>query len=265
MSNPELTKFDNWLKLQGKAKNTRLSYCQRVNDFVSHVTELSQDNIDTYFLSLQDKFKNKTVNCYKDAISSYLSWKQLELTTPPSLKEPKTIPDAITLEEFEKQVKHLQNQLDEKQDKIKAIFYLLFYSGLRPSEIVALKRKDIDLENHQGKVYRQKTGDEFIFLFNDKVKQLLKIYFLIEEEKKNAFNTNTRAIGRMCEKIKKHFPSFNLRPYLFRHSSATHLLDEKFNLLEIQEFLGHKNSRSTEKYLKITKERIKQKYLERIK
>jgi len=52
---------------------------------------------------------------------------------------------------------------------------------------------------------------------------------------------------------------------LFRHSAATRLLKEGFNLLDIQSFLGHKSFRSTERYLKFNKEDLKKKYLEKIK
>jgi integrase len=260
-----MNEFNDWLKVNGRAKNTRRGYCQRIEDFLKFVgDDISKETIERFLLSLQDKRANKTINCYRNAISAYLKFKKLEVEVPDKLKEPFKIPDAITIEQFEKQVIPVVKKSFKIPEKVCAIFYLLFYSGLRPSELVALKRRDIDLQNLQGKAFRQKTNGDDIFMFPEKVRDIMKIYFIIEPEEKNAFNVSTKGVRRMTRKIKEHFPDFNLRPYLFRHSSATRLLNEGFSLLDIQNFLGHSQLQSTQKYLYTNKDELKKKYLKKI-
>ena len=213
-----MEEFNNWLKLKGRSHNTRRGYCQRVRDFLQATNNaVTKESVDRYLLGLQGDKVNKTINCYRNAISAYIEWKKIDIEMPPELKEAKKIPDAINIETFENEVIPIVKENFKDPERIIAIFYLLFYSGLRPSEIVALKRKDIDLKNLQGRVFRQKTNGDDIFIFPQKVSDLMKIYFILETEKTNAFNTTTRMLGKMCEKIKKHFPDFNLRPYLLRH------------------------------------------------
>lgn len=261
-----IIEFENWLKLQGKSTNTIANYCPRVDKFLKAIeNEFTQEKINSYFLSLQVEYTNKTINCYRDAIGAYIKFKNLGLILPPPLKTVDRIPDAINIEEFETIIIAAVEEQFQKVEKVKAIFYLLMYSGLRPGEVAGLKRKDIDLKNCQGFVYRQKNRIEDIFIFTEKVAALMKIYFLDEEEESNAFNITARGIGMMCEKIKADCPNIHLRPYLFRHSSATRLLEEGFNLIEIQNFLGHRSSGSVQKYLRVTKDGLKKKYLERIK
>jgi len=261
-----MNNFNDWLKLKGRSHNTRRGYCQRIRDFLKATNNVViKETVDRYLLGLQGTHVNKTINCYRNAICAYIEWKKIDIEMPPALDEDEKLVDAITIEQFEKEIVPIIKQNWRKNEKIIAIFYLIFYSGLSPGEIVALKRKNFDLKNLQGKIYRQKTKTEHIFLFPEKVSDLMKIYFILEYEKTNAFNTTTRALGRMCEKIKKHFPDFNLRPYLLRHSFATWLLKEGFSLPEIQKLLGHKNLKSTQKYLKICTEELKKKYLKKIK
>ncbi len=261
-----MNKFIDHLKLQGRSKNTIKSYCQKVNSFVEYINnDYSQEKVNKYFLNLQEKCSNVTINCYRASIQSYVTFKNLDVKMPPLLKTITKIPDAITIEEFENEIISVVEEEFEEVEKVKAVFYLLMYSGLRPSELVSLKRKDFDLKNNQGIVLRRKNQLEDIFIFTSKVASLIKLYFLLEEEELNAFNLTIRGLQYCFEKIRGDCPNMRLRPYLFRHSSATRLLEEGFNLIEIQNFLGHKRSGSVEKYLRVNKAGFKQKYLDRIK
>ncbi len=264
-----IEKFTKWLDVNGYAYNTREAYIQRIQDFFEAVDgDITADSVEDYFLALKKKYTNKTINCYRDAVSTFIRFEGMDLRLPKKLPEEKTIPDAITREDFEDSIIPMV-ECSFKHDwmifKVKAIFYLIFYTGLRPSEIEAMRRENIDLNNLEGKYFNKKKNEWFVFVFNEKVRYILEQYFCMEEQKKNAFNITRSGINKMCDRLKGLFPQFRLRPYLYRHSSATRLVKEGFNLLEIKKFLGHNSIRSTERYIKIDNAEFKKKYLDRIK
>jgi integrase len=263
-----IEKFAKWLDVNGYAYNTREAYIQRIRHFLDTVNgDITADSVEDYFLGLKKKYTNKTINCYRDAVSTFIRFEEKDIRIPKKLPEERTIPDAITREDFEDRIMPTADwtfRHKRTRYKARAIFYLIFYTGLRPSEIEALRRENIDLENLEGKYFNKKKNEWFVFVFNEKVRIILEQYFCLEKQKKNAFNVTRSAINKMCDRLKRDFPGIRLRPYLYRHSSATMLMRQGFNLLEIKNFLGHNSTKSTERYVKLDNAEFKKKYLERI-
>lgn len=145
----------------------------------------------------------------------------------------------------------------------KAIFELLYATGIRCSELVAIKLSDIDLEQKTIRIYG-KGRKERIVLFGQKAKDSLLSY--LKHERPSAENgtdrlflnnrnepLTTRSVQRVIEmfrtflKIKKQ-----ITPHKLRHSFATHLLNQGVDLRTLQELLGHKTLASTEKYTHVS-------------
>lgn len=259
----EIQKFKDWLEVNGCSKSTRDEYARRMVKFFDEGRELTEESIQAYLLDLQKHFKNKTVNCYHNAISKFLEWKNMDVNMPKVLPEPKRIPDAISTEKFETEVIPMAKLLFENPEKVVAILSLMFYSGLRRQEICKLKRKEIDLEKQRGKLGRPKHHDsDHYFYFNARTRDRLKIYFTTEEETTGAFNIGRGGVNHIFLKLKDHFPNINLRPHLLRHSQATQLLNKGMNLKFIQKILGHSDVKTTERYLEVDDEQVYKKYLE---
>ncbi len=261
----EIIKFSQWLEVNGYAQSTRQGYIHRVEDFLSFVQgdgNIDQEKLQGYFLEIKNKFKSKTINCYRDAIGTYLKFKGSELKVPKRFKEEKRIQDTITFEEFEHLVDWDIPEKFQFPEKIIAILDLMLKSGLRKSEVCGLKRENIDLQKLQGKVFRPKCNDWHIFFFDDKTCYRLKVYFFIEPEEKNAFNIGRGGINHIFARLKDCFSGKNLTPHVMRHSLATKLLEDGVNLRYIQEILGHENISSTERYTKVNIQSLQEKYLE---
>lgn len=152
----------------------------------------------------------------------------------------------------------------ERGVRDRAILELLYASGTRISELVQLNVEDLSLQQRLVKI-RGKGRKERIVPFGEKARRALERYLkarriLLRRNRSasqpNALFLNLRA-GRLSarsvqrnlsEYVKRSALLLNVHPHLFRHSFATHLLNNGADLRSIQELLGHTSLSSTQKY-----------------
>ncbi len=145
----------------------------------------------------------------------------------------------------------------------KAIFELLYATGIRCCELVTIKLRDIDMQQKTIRILG-KGNQERMVLFGEKAKRKIQEYLLKERGpilttdeplllNRHRKQMTTRSIQRVfemfrtCLKMDKH-----ITPHKIRHSFATHLLNQGVDLRVVQELLGHKTIASTEKYTHIS-------------
>lgn len=158
------------------------------------------------------------------------------------------------------------NQLPTKKPaRDKAIFELLYATGVRCSELVAIKFKDLDMANRTIRIIG-KGKRERIVLFGQKAQDKLQQY--LDNERPRPSDSNERLFlnnrtepltVRTVQRIFEMFRSFlkfekQITPHKIRHSFATHLLNQGVDLRTVQELLGHKTLSSTEKYTHVSLE-----------
>jgi integrase/recombinase XerD len=155
----------------------------------------------------------------------------------------------------------------------RAMFELLYSCGMRVSEIINLRLNDINTE--EGLIrFIGKGSKERITPIGETAKNFLIRYLdssrsNIERETKNDYvflNSRGNGISRqgfwkiLKKYAKKQNIDKNLYPHIFRHSFATHLLEEGADLRIVQELLGHSSISTTEIYTNLDKRHIKQSY-----
>lgn len=155
--------------------------------------------------------------------------------------------------------------LEEKEEngwllkRNKAIFELLYATGLRVSELSSLTFDDIDLVQRMLRV-KGKGGKERVVPFGKKAQEAIKEYLKevpFEEIKyiflnKNGTKLTSRSVHRIVVKYAiKILNSKDISPHSFRHTFATHLLQEGADLRFIQELLGHSSLSTTQIYTHI--------------
>jgi integrase/recombinase XerD len=155
----------------------------------------------------------------------------------------------------------------------KAILELMYGAGLRISEVIQLKSKNIYLEDNFIRVLG-KGNRERVIPLGKKAKQSMKIYLneirckLAKEKDTQCFFLNHRGQPLSRQGLWKIIKGYGkqlgiasiLTPHTLRHSFATHLVEKGADLRSIQMMLGHSSISTTEIYTHVSKDKVKQIY-----
>jgi integrase/recombinase XerC len=137
---------------------------------------------------------------------------------------------------------------------------LLYASGLRISELVAIDLDDIELRARLVKVHG-KGSKERIVPFGSKAEEAIRAYLpirgeLVDDADEQALFLNYRGQRITTRSVARLFDGYvrdaslrsGISPHTMRHSFATHLLNAGADLRGIQELLGHASLSTTQKY-----------------
>ncbi|AWB10042.1 integrase/recombinase XerD [Thermodesulfobium acidiphilum] len=150
------------------------------------------------------------------------------------------------------------------------IFKMLYFTGMRISELLNLKINSVNFETMDIRVFG-KGSKERIIPFHHDILDLFNSYLIFRQENlkpkcENIFvNSKGRPLSRqyiwkMCRKV-GNFLNLELHPHIFRHSLATHLLSGGASIKTIQEILGHESISTTQIYTHLVYEELKREYL----
>lgn len=256
-----MTQFKDWLLINGKSYNTALNYLARIKRVLEFTkNNLTTETISNFLRDMQTKNKPSTINSYLNAIKSYLLFiNKSDIILPKKLKEPKYLPQNFDEKYLEERVIPALLFTDKRNAlKYKAIFYFLFYSGIRVGEIDNIKRADFNLDKNEVRVYIPKTKEERIVLYTEKAKKAIQEYFDYEPEETNAFNTTSAMIKQKCYRMKKYLPEINFHPHIFRHSFAIFVLKKGIDIGTLKTLMGHHSIASTTRYSELNNTQIKE-------
>jgi site-specific recombinase XerD len=151
-----------------------------------------------------------------------------------------------------------------KNIKHRTIIMLLYSTGMRLSEIAALKITDIDSKNMRIKVVQGKGAKDRFTILSEQVLVELRAYYIICRPKEYLFNGYTagkplsmRMIQHSVQNalIKLGLESKHYTVHTIRHSFATHLVDNGTDLHTVKELLGHSSLQTTMRYMHLTVKR----------
>lgn len=155
----------------------------------------------------------------------------------------------------------------------RAILELFYGCGVRLSELLQLRMKQIRFENDYI-IVEGKRNKERIIPLGSKARSALKTYLEIRKEKIKHFEDPSIVFvnkkGKVfyplaVQKIVNSYLSKvseqeQLSPHVLRHTFATHLLDRGADLLAVKELLGHTSLSTTQIYTHVSMERLKTVY-----
>lgn len=197
-----------------------------------------------------------------------------------SPKRGKTLPKFLTPNEVESILNNVKIDTPAGY-RNRAILELLWATGMRVSELSGLNFGDLNLNNNEIRVFG-KGAKERIILVTDRAKSYLERYietarplipkgFPLEKptESSPVFINNTgyrlqtktirNVINDVVEKIA--LPK-KVTPHVFRHSFATHLIENGADLRVVQELLGHASISNTQIYTHVSTQHLKEVYNE---
>ena len=197
--------------------------------------------------------------------------------TPP--KMPKRLPVFFRESEVEKIYSDIfPNTFDGELDKL--VLRILYETGMRRSELASLTMDNIDLTALTIKV-RGKRNKERIIPIENELAQNISRYFALRNKREEELrmqnehysptprlliNGKGRPVSEgMIYLIVEHYMSGisnaeRTSPHVFRHTFATHMLNEGANIDAIKELLGHSDLVATEVYTHVTREHLKETY-----
>ena len=251
------------LQLRNYSLKTHKAYSGHLRRFYEFLSEkqlsFDMESVKTYTMKLLAAEKKAVyVNQAISAIKFYLQhvMKALPRDAPAFIrpKKEQKLPNVMSSEEVIQLLKTVENK------KHKAILYLIYSSGLRVGEVVRLQMRDVDpsrktLHIRQGKGKK----DRFTILSATAFSVLLE-YLEVEKPETWLFpgQIKTRHLTeRTVQKVFEHALQDTgikkqVTVHSLRHSFATHLLENGTDLRYIQELLGHKSSRTTERYTHVS-------------
>ena len=267
-----------YLKIErGLSENSIKSYSYDIKNLLSYInkynSKLSLKQCDKQFMQefIYEISKNINSRSQSRLLSSlksffnYLVFEGYNNTSPMELIEsPKIVtklPDVLSIEEIKLLIKN--SELNKNHGiRNSAILETLYGSGLRVSELINLKLSDIHYDDKllliQGKGNKQRLVP-LGSISESKVSNYVNNYRILKKVKKNSndivfLNRNGKKLTRamIFNIVKEAQNKSNIKktvsPHTFRHSFATHLLENGADLRSIQIMMGHENITTTEVY-----------------
>lgn len=174
----------------------------------------------------------------------------------PLVKRSLKLPIVLSKEETARMIEGTKNL------KHKFSLMLLYYGGLRLSEVINLRWSDVDFERGLIHIKAAKGGKDRIVFLHEKIKDALATSkandegLILLSERGNKYNKRSIQMIVM-NASKKAGIRKNVTPHTLRHSFATHLLEAGADIRYIQELLGHKNLQTTQIYTHVANKDIK--------
>ncbi len=288
MLNRHIDEYLTYLKIERGLSDASISsykldlkqYSQYLKDEnVTGVEDITTEILVAFLQFLSENNKSsKTIRRVQSTLRNFHQFLQFEriIDTNPALrlstpKEERELPVVLSIEEMETLLQAPDKTPQGIRDN--AIMELLYASGLRVSELINLKLSDLNLD--MGFIHVYGKGDkERIVPTTEYVAEKLNDYIknqrlmLLKHENTDILFLTNRGKGftrqGLWKTIKKYVLisgiSKNITPHTFRHSFATHLIENGADLRAVQEMLGHSDISTTQVYTQISATKIREMY-----
>lgn len=235
------------------------AYADNVNKFLRYIQkeprQITKQDVKDYLYHLADKnlsgsTLNQNLQAIKFALEEILN-KRLYFVKLPYSKLPKTKPTVLTKEEVKKLLSVIENPTHNLMIK------LMYSAGLRVKELVRLKVEDLHFEDKIGWVRKGKGNKDRLFILANKIKprvlehiqqnNLTHGNYLFKGRKGHITVKSIQEIVKQASK--KAGLQKNIHPHTLRHSFATHLIENGYDVVSVQSLLGHSSVETTMVYV----------------
>lgn len=261
-------------------EKTLKAYRIDLNQFILQIpnidiSDITINQLEKYIAGLHLVYKPKSVKrkiASLKAFFHYLEYKEIIDINPfnkihVKFREPTILPKTIPLYTVELFLRTIYKQRTEAKTAYQrrnalrdvAVIELLFATGMRISELCALKIQDINFYDRTVLIYGKGSKERRIQIGNDDVLSILSEY---SQNFQNEIQTcehffatqsgnvlSDQSVRRMIRKYTALASiDLHITPHMFRHTFATSLLEADVDIRYIQEMLGHSSINVTEIY-----------------
>ena len=272
-----IDQFQAYLARRQFSAHTVASYTSDLRLFFTEVAvplgQVSFHEVDQFVESQQQYSRSwATINRRLNALKHFFDFcldQQLVAGNPvkPShfVRRGRPLPKALSLE----QVQRLFGQINHPMDR--ALFLVILRCGLRVSEVAQLKLEQIDWEQQALHIVQGKgRKDRRVYMSPDavaSVQQCLAQHpgaraqgYVFWNRKRAQQPLSVKAIQKKMERYAKA-AGITASCHSLRHTFASNLLEHGAEVVAIRDFLGHSQIASSERYAKISSQKVKQEYM----
>lgn len=283
-----IKEYQNYLRLErGLSKNTIENYTFDIEKLVLFLNEkeikispihISEETVQQFIYEMAPQINPRSQSRLISGLKSffnYLIFEDYRKDTPLELIEvPKTgrkLPDTLSTEEIDALIEAIDLSTLEGE-RNKAMLETLYSCGLRVSELISLKISDLFFEEGFIKITGKGNKQRFVPVGKTTIKFIttyvnqIRVYIAVQKNFEDTLFLNRR--GKQLTRamiftiIKNLASAINLNktisPHTFRHSFATHLLENGADLRSIQLMLGHESITTTEVYMHLDRKFLAQ-------
>jgi len=260
-----LKKIEKEFILANYSPRTRKAYLLYIKDYISFCKNFDYHDknvaIDQFVLSKHELgLAPQTINLALNAVKFlYLRvFGDKERINIKCVKRNKNLPVVLSKKEIEKIISVTKNK------KYRLIISLAYCSGLRISEVLNLKVRDLNIDELLVYIRKSKGNKDRISILSKNITTNLGKIIAFKNNNDYLFESNRG--GKLCNRSAQNMFKKSLKlaeinkPASFhslRHSFATHLLENGTNLRYIQKLLGHSNVRTTQTYTEVSNPALK--------
>ncbi len=266
------------------SEHTIISYKTDLEEFNEYLGNKNIKDTDYKFIRdyltymFDKKYEKKTISRHISTLRSFYKYlleekiiKKNPMTLISNPKLDKKLPNFLYYDELE----ILLNIPDRSTTlglRDALILELLYSTGIRVSELINIKLKDINRSDKKILIMGKGSKERYV-LYGEVLDNLLDVYLSNSRSKlnknsdylilnKDGNQITDRGIRLIISKIlKKGEIDYHVSPHTLRHTFATHMLENGADLKSVQELLGHENLSTTQVYTHVTNERLRSVYL----
>lgn len=252
----DLKKFFLWLELNKYKLTPAEVTTEIVRNFIYHLSKEVNPRTQSRVISSLKSFFNYLM------LENYIQHNPLDLIETP--KTGRKLPDTLAITEIDNLIDHIDRSTPEGE-RNRVIIETLYSCGLRVSELINLKMSDLFFEEGFIKVTGKGNKQRFVPIntFTMRVintyRSEIRSHLSVHPDHTDTLFLNRRGKGltrAMIFHIVKQLALMadlgkSISPHTFRHSFATHLLENGADLRSIQMMLGHESITTTEIYMHV--------------
>lgn len=255
-----LNEFVKAMRLRKWSISTMKTYCSCMNVFWGHYqgrypAEITKEEIKSFLLTIESENYHKQFVASIRNFSDFVLKQPIDLRDIPYPKRVDALPNVFSKEEIQRMISVTSNL------KHKLLLAIQYSCGLRVSELIGIEFTHIDRERKLLKIVQSKGKKDRYVPLDEPIINLMERYYKAQKTKPKKYLFEGQEGGQYT--IRSIQQVFHLAKaaagvkksggtHTLRHSSATHRMESGTDTRIIQQILGHKNIKTTERYTHVS-------------